>query len=357
MARARRPGFALLEERRIGYLSKLILRDPLTHDFLRFPHFDKLYSPDRAAQQTYWKHQDQLYAKWGVTVRPIPPPFEQVPESLRDDTLKALSDRRPWNSEDLELYCDLLFSKGVRATRVVVSGQIHPIRYTFNDGCVAPELIEKWATLHEGRQWPKGYWDSGMAACRELAQGRRTEGWDGYHGRPCFGVYGRPLDQAHTVNIKVDLAELTTRNLKDLAVEVAKLLRAALQLAPNAPRGRDPHALAFLRTITPRAFDRALKAYDLHVSEGLTLAETARRLKMSPTRVEEGVKQIYLAIHRTRYTARRRRLDTPAQGMPEYHCPQHGRDCPDSCPYMMDWWQRVNRTLPTDTTGSGRHPR
>lgn len=354
MARNRKVGLAPLTERRLGYLLELIKRDPLTQAFLKFPHFDRLYSGNQEVMRDYWKFQDRLETKWGVIVRPIPPPLEQIQEALLDDGLKALGKRRPWNREDLELYCDKLFSKKVFPTRIMVESAEHPVRYTVNNGCVAPALVGKLLDPPKGRP-PKGFFDSSTTACLELAQGRPTAGWDGFHARACFGRSGAALNRAHSVALFVDLTKVTIRQLEDLAKEFKQILRRVLQFAPNAPKVKPSGALDFLRTISPRRFAKALMVYDLHMVERLSFADIARKkaVGVSANQVEQDVKIIHRAIHRTPYyQARRRRLDTPAQDEPTYYCPQHDRACPKKCQYMRDWLKRIEKTLATDHSGS-----
>ncbi len=359
MARTRKVGLDQLAQRRRGYLLELIKRDPLTQDFLKFPHFNRLYSAVPDVQRDYWKFQDQLEAKWGVIVRPLPPPPNEVPEALFSDRLEELRKKqlRDWDEEDLELYCDKLFSKGVRPTTIAVKSAEHPIRYTVNDSCVTPALEGKLLDPPKGR-CPKGFWSRGTTECLELARGRLTAGWDGFHCRPCFGSRTAVLDQAHSVTISVNLAQVTVRNLEDLAKEFKQILRHVLQFASNAPHAKLTDALDFLRTVSPMRFAKALRVYDLHMVQGLGFAAIARLKGVGPSanQVERAVKLLYRAIYRAPYTARRRRLDTPAQGEPEYRCPQHYRDCPKNCQHMRDWWKRVSRTLPTDYSGIGQFP-
>jgi len=354
MARNRKVGLGPLTERRLGYLLELIKRDPLTKDFLKFQHFDKLYSGNPVVMRDYWKFQDALEKKWGVIVRPIPPPLEQIQEALLDDELKALGKRRPWNSEDLELYCDKLFSKRVDPTRIMVESAEHPIRYTVNNGCIAPALAGELVDPPNGRP-PKGFFDYPSTEHLELAQGRSPAGWDGFHARPCFARSGAPLNRAHSVTLSINLTQVTIRQLEDLAKEFKQILRHVLPFAPNAPHLKSFHELDFLRTISPRRFATALMVYDFHMGEGLNFAAIARKkvVRGSANKVERDIKLLYRAIHRTSYQARRRLLDTPAQDEPMYYCPQHGdKECPGKCQYMLDWYKRIDKKLPTDYSGS-----
>ncbi len=375
MPRTRQIGLDLPQRRFLGYLQVLIERDPLTHEFLRFPDFDKLYFPDaHKAHEGYCEYLIKLHEKWNVLVWPFTA-FEQVPEVLREEALTALGGSWPPKSaNEFERYCELLLSKGIHPTGVSVKRDDFPLHYTFNRGCVGPELARNWPESREPGILP-GFLERGGRRCVTFPRTREdlthalVHAFDdiGQEASPqsplgelshtfqCFGVYGRPLDEIHTVNIEVDLGAITHRNLQDLAADITKILRTALRYANS--KHRTPNELNFLRTITPMAFQRAVMAYDLHMSEALTLAQIARRERRSPSRVEEDVKKIYRAIHRKGYVARRRRLDTPAEGIEPYRCPAHKRDCPEGCQYMNDWITKLNPLLPSDTTGTPRRIR
>jgi len=127
--------------------------------------------------------------------------------------------------------------------------------------------------------------------------------------------------------------------------------------------------------ISVENFTRDLQRYDLHMQHGypfryIAWLETQERAghQAHPSvphpigteipgedGVEKSVKRIYTAIHRTPYRARRRPLDTPAQGLDEYACPSHPLgDCPEDCPSLTDFMERFNASAPTATTGRGK---
>ena len=117
--------------------------------------------------------------------------------------------------------------------------------------------------------------------------------------------------------------------------------------------------LAFLATVRPADFRRAYLRYDRHFKDGYSLAKIARsrRLGGDPDSVERDVKRISEAIHRKPYRARRRRLDAPGAGLKEYACRAHpAGSCPDDCRYMLQWWAKANRMLPTMGTGMTHRP-
>jgi hypothetical protein len=199
-----------------------------------------------------------------------------------------------------------------------------------------------------------------------------------WHRQLCLATTGRPLDQAHSVSVSIDLAHVTQRDLSRIATTVKRIVRAATKFSPHRPsKGQEQSGLAldFLRTITAERFALALKRYDSWVT-GDTFSKIARaeanaRLSGSPPRhlrgtsadqVEKDIKQIYFAIHRRSLRARRRRTEAPAVGFDQYQCPQHGRGCLEDCGYMKDWYRKVLPVLPPDVgrlirRRSGRRPR
>jgi hypothetical protein len=71
--------------------------------------------------------------------------------------------------------------------------------------------------------------------------------------------------------------------------------------------------------------------------------------------VEDSVQTIYTAIHRTPYRARRRRIDTPVQGLEQYSCSIHPLgDCPEDCPNVLAFLQAFDAAASTATTGRGK---
>lgn len=357
MARSRKTGITHHRKNRSHYLLALVQRDPLTSEFLNSPYYEPQTDE---AWRCYWEYQSRFRQKWGVDVTPLPPQPSELLEGQIPDRVRHLKDKKQWDRYDLEAWRQWVFASGIKPKHVMISNPWWPIQWTVNRGCVGRTLSDSlYRSYRKG-----GIWHGTTTECVNRSHGHRAEGWDGCHRRSCFGAYGVSLDQAHTLNLEVDLASITTRNLEDIAVEIKEILRTVLPFAPNAPKQKSPKDLDFLRTITQKAFDRALKAYDLHIKEGLTFARTAQRLKregvrISPDRVEQDVKQIYRAIYREGYKASRRRRDNPAVGQPDYNCPDHlplspGQlpSCPKTCKNLQAFAKRVYLTLPTDYTGA-----
>lgn len=335
--------------RTIGpFLHALVSRDPLTRNL--FDSFDPKLEEESPG---YREYEAEIAHKWGVDVKLHPPQPHELSDDQIPERIRHLKNKKPWDRFDLEAWRQWMFDAGIRPKYLGISFSWWPLRWTVNRGCVVAGVERGILDSPKGHT-PRGFYDRLTSGCKELSQGGHVEDWDGHHCVPCFGRLKVPLHQAHVLNVEVDLTAMTFRHLEDVAREFKAIVRHVLPFAPKTSKEEGLQALAFLRTITPKTFDRAITAYDLHMGEGLTIAEIARRLKRSQTRVEADVKRVYRAIYRKEYTARRRRLDTPARGVLAYTCPQHDRDCPKTCIYMTDWLQRVNRLLPTDTTGSGR---
>lgn len=180
-----------------------------------------------------------------------------------------------------------------------------------------------------------------------------------------------PGEEPPTLSITINLAQVTQRDLERLAKQVKGAVRESLKTLPN-PR-RDSSPLRFLRTVTERQFAKDLRRYDLHMAHGLTfrlitlmeklegkgktLDERAHSRPVGfnvpgESSVREAVARISRAVYRKPYRARRRRLDAPAEGFSEYHCPQHGNGCGRTCEYLREWWKRIQPTLPTDYSGA-----
>ena len=65
----------------------------------------------------------------------------------------------------------------------------------------------------------------------------------------------------------------------------------------------------------------------------------------SEDRIEKGVKTIYKAIHRVKYS--RKDMEPIIE---EYNCPHHGTGCPSSCTYYQKWLGRFDRFKPAELT-------
>lgn len=171
----------------------------------------------------------------------------------------------------------------------------------------------------------------------------------------------------------VDLTRISLWDLAKLSMEFKKVLRHYLKNRPplSDETTTDPPELIFLRTVRPELFERDLRRFDLHFlcalsyrliaqlegSDEALAANTAHRQRVvgqkipAESSVASSVQRIYRAINRKEYKAKRRRLDSPAEGILLYACPSHGNDCSSDCPYLKEWKFRVFPTLPSDSTG------
>jgi hypothetical protein len=162
-------------------------------------------------------------------------------------------------------------------------------------------------------------------------------------------------------------------NLWDLD-RMSKTLKHAIKEALMALKGNSQELhthLQFLQHVSLKVFAKDLRRFDRHMMQGLSFRAIAfmewlererrstKRLKGIPVEGEStirgSVSRIYKAIYRKRYSARRRRIDTPAQGISDYSCPLHGNSDACSkvsvCTHRTQWFTEVNRILPTDHTG------
>lgn len=118
-----------------------------------------------------------------------------------------------------------MYGYGSRTGETRFTGTAHPLRV----------LFRSWIGMQ--RVFPGGH----------------VEGWDEFHRVPCFGRFKVPLHQAHVLNVEVDLTAITFRHLEDVAHSFKAILRHTLQFTPKPSKNEDRQAVAFLRTVTPRA--------------------------------------------------------------------------------------------------------
>lgn len=176
-------------------------------------------------------------------------------------------------------------------------------------------------------------------------------------------------DQVPATYVRVDLSRITLWDLDTLATDFKEILRNTLALARGTGAQSDPRELAFLKTVRQDVFYRDLKRYDLHIKHGLTyrligFLETRGRTTppdaslsshrvgtMIPTEssVSDSVQRIYEAIHRVRYNAKSKQLEEGIDVERQYHCEDHGTNCPNSCPQVKQfeaWFNKKFRSVP-----------
>ena len=217
----------------------------------------------------------------------------------------------------------------------------------------------------------------GVAGLERPWTARRNWGGDLWHKKQWL-IQGpgqsvpRP-GELPTLTITLDLSRMTEWDLDRVARDLKKVIRLALKNCPRVASS-DPPELAFLRTTTEMNFARDLGRYDRHMAQGLNyrlIAALETSNKPTPdsrehprvglpvareSSVEESVKRIYWAIRRKPYRARRRRIDTPAQGIEPYSCSREGhakgQTCDKACPTWIAYKERL--VLPSDRSGVGR---
>lgn len=153
--------------------------------------------------------------------------------------------------------------------------------------------------------------------------------------------------------------------------EFEQAFKAALRTArPTDSVGIVPPEWRFLLHAQEVTFKRDLEWYRLYQVEGYSVRQiafleeqkrlgkpvhdpppTIGREVQNESGVWESIARIYEAVHGRPLDARRRRLDTPAEGVAPYHCETHGTRCPRGCPTLQRWWEIVQQTLPTDAGG------
>jgi len=173
------------------------------------------------------------------------------------------------------------------------------------------------------------------------------------------------LDRAPALYVRVDLSRITLWDLNRVAADFNEVLRNALRQSADLGAPSDPRELAFLKTVRPDVFYRDLRRYDLHVKHGATyrligLLEThggtippdtplsqhrVGKPISSESTVSDSVRRIYQAIHRVRYTGKSRQLDGQDEQTRQYHCPEHGTNCPALCPQVKEFQAWFNKTF------------
>lgn len=180
--------------------------------------------------------------------------------------------------------------------------------------------------------------------------------------------------------LQVVLSGISHWDIERLAKQFKAILRVSLKNHHDQysnfgtfPSSRVSKELKFIHTVTAANFARDLRRYDLHIFHGLTFRlialfeeqlekgqkessdipyqQKVGKQVRSESGVGDSIHRIYLAIHREKYKAKRRRIDTPARGIEPYKCPTHGSECSPKCAYLKKWIKRVSPTLPSDKTG------
>jgi len=133
----------------------------------------------------------------------------------------------------------------------------------------------------------------------------------------------------------------------------------------------EPEELTFIyRCRSESTFNKYLRWYDIHTTEKFgfrliaylenqykqdpikrnDLLDRVKKMPKSPKigasvrgedKVEKGIKLIYQAIHRKPYSKKSIEFVTD-----EYNCLQHGNDCPATCAYLKDFYNKIKRNYP-----------
>jgi hypothetical protein len=320
----------------------------------------------RLPARAFWELRERIERKYGnVTVDPLPP----SPENLRDEWLdregRALRDKSiRGETLSLDEQADLYrraFAGGAPAEieNIRVVGHEHPFRLALNEGCAGLELRRRFFEPREGGRVLAEMQDRFFWNCQDEAEEwHRIPCWRGSESMVATGYRsmggGRNPDAAlYTLTVTVDLRRVP-RDHTRVTVAFGRLLRHCLRFAPRGSNPESRDDLAHLAKISRRHFQRALRRYDRHMTDGRSAAEIAREEHATPDSVERDIKLIYVAVFRRPYVMKRRRLDAAAAGVAPYNCPQHGGDCTASCPTLRAWMSRLQSVLPSDEAGRGR---
>ena len=175
----------------------------------------------------------------------------------------------------------------------------------------------------------------------------------------------------------IAISGMRSRDVGRILSEFKSALHRVLESRPDSSsdvKAIVPPEWRFLLHAQEAAFRRDIERYLLYQLHGRSVRQIAyleqhekrgNRVKNLPRKIGrkvpkesgvwESIARIYEAVHRKPLSARRRRLDTPAEGNPPYQCdkPNHqgGAACPRQCSNFQAWWGRVSPTLPIETTG------
>ena len=186
-----------------------------------------------------------------------------------------------------------------------------------------------------------------------------------------------PEGEHSLVTFRVAISGMTTRDVGRTVTSFKAALHKAIEtrFTENEVSDQVPFVpWPFLLHAQDDAFRRDISRYLLYHANGLSVRQIAyleehekrggpvkrmprkiRRRVANESGVWESIARIYHAVHRKPLNARRRRLDTPAEGMPEYRCEKQrhkgGEACPPTCPTLQTWWRKIESTLPVESTG------
>lgn len=162
------------------------------------------------------------------------------------------------------------------------------------------------------------------------------------------------------IPIVINIDRINNDNTKKVRTLIWKIIKSNLQKGGTRKPPGEYQECAFLYSIRrEETFQNYLRWYDLHTKEKLgfrliALIDSRKVKRLSENKiswgkpaegedkVEKGIKCIFEAIHRVKYTK-----EKIGPIVEEYNCPEHSRNCPTSCKYYEDWNSRFNCLMPS----------
>lgn len=175
-----------------------------------------------------------------------------------------------------------------------------------------------------------------------------------------------PTDDKLLIEIDLNLMD-RGEDLKFLKKNVLSLIARCLEQRKQEGRKPtiigEPEKRSLLYHFKDKTFQNYLRWYDLHTQEKLSFrliaamgrskepSQFLEKIKQEKFKwgipvkeeanVQKGVKYVYEAIHKTKYS--------PKEIEPiieQYNCPKHGTECPLGCKYSKRWYAMFDRLMP-----------
>jgi len=176
--------------------------------------------------------------------------------------------------------------------------------------------------------------------------------------------------------LNVNLSLLDNADAREIKKATWAIIKKHLPQNKTFNRMGDITEISFIYSVKEKTFEDYIRWYDLHIKDGLgfrTIAFLEKEIKNGHSdvnslisklmskrvpigkkasypgedRVEKGVKLIYQAIQRQKYSK-----DSRQESLEAYHCPDHsGKQCPPTCAYFKRWNNAFNTAIPIIKVG------